>query len=289
MNTGGIAMTKKAVIICCAVAATFLIPVILFLLYLGLWSLIMQGGTVYRGDYPAAYTVAINNFFGSSGSGSNGEIIIPSEIGIVETDSHGRVLFYYHEGIDDKGCGYGILQKVADGNAYYYEDDCILCAEDDWDGTGKKTHEEWFTAEELTAFKVRNDWEQEINEEKCTKKTIVSKKPEEKLELKEADFEKATNDWLINNGYQIISDKRIYIYKTFFASDDYGREIYYIRVNEYRLAGVAEQIVLAVMFMPDGTCDANVSVIRIHNMQDYREQMKTFRKENGWNMAYETQ
>ena len=73
-------MTKKAVIICCAVAAAFLIPVILFLLYLGLWSLIMQGGTVYRGDYPAAYTVAINNFFCSSGSGSNCEIVIPSEI-----------------------------------------------------------------------------------------------------------------------------------------------------------------------------------------------------------------
>ena len=281
-------MTKKAVIICCAVVAAFLIPVVLFLLYLGLWSLVMQGGTVYRGDYPAAYTVAINNFFGSSGSGSNGEIVIPSEIETIETDSYGRVLFYYHEGIADEGCGYGILQKTVDGYVYYYEDDCILCAEDDWDGTGEKTYKEWFTAEELAAFKVRNDWEQEINEEKCTKKTIVSKKPEEKLELKEADFEKATNDWLINNGYQIISDKRVCSTKNFFMADDYGREIYCIYVNEYRLAGVVkEPIILAVMFMPDGTCDANVSVIRIHNMLDYREQMKAFRQENGWNTEYE--
>jgi len=279
-------MTKKTVIICCA--AVFLTPVILGLLYFGLWFLIMQGGMVYRGDYPAAYTVAINNFFGSAGYSSNGEIVSPSEIGILETDSKGRMLFYYHEGISDRGCGYGILQKVADGYAYYYEDDCVLCAEDDWDGTGKVTYEKWFTVEELSAFKARNDWEQDINEEKCTKKTVVSQKSGEKLKLEKKDFEKATKDWLINNGYLIKSDKRIYYSENFFMTDDYGREIYCIYVNEYCLADtVVEPIVLAVMFMPDGTCDANVSVIRINDLQNYREQMKAFRLENGWNTVYE--
>lgn len=281
-------MTKKVVIICCAVVAVFLIPVILFLLYFGLWSLTMHGGTEYSGDYPAAYTVAINNFFGSAGHSSNGEIIGSSEIGIIETDSQGRVLFYYHEGILDEGCGYGILQKTVDGYAYYYEDDCVLCAEDDWSGSGEVTHEEWFTVEELNAFKERNDWEQKINEEKCTKKAVVSKKPGEKLKLKEKDFEKVTKDWLINNGFLIKSDKRVCSTKNFFMADDYGREIYCIYVNEYRLAGVIKgPIILAVMFMPDSSCDADVSVIRINDMQNYREQMKAFRQENGWDTVYE--
>ena len=242
----------------------------------------------YLGKNPELYTVAIYNFFGSVGYGSNGEVPSPAETGIIETDSYGRVLFYYHEGIISEGCGYGIIQKAEDGYAYYYEDDCVLCAGDDGTSRGKVTHDEWFTEDELSAFKALNDWEQEFNEETCTKRTIVSQKPEEKLKLRDKDFEKATKDWLTNNGFQIKNNKQIYSTIEFFMADDYGREIYCIYVNEYRLTGViAGPIVLAVMFMPDGTCDPTVSVVRIDDMKNYRDQMKAFRQNNGWNTAYE--
>ena len=183
-----------------------------------------------------------------------------------------------------------ILQKSDDGYAYYYEDDCILCAKNDWQGNGEVTYEEWFTAEELSAFKARNDWDQLIREEKCTKKAVLSRKPGEKLNLEKKDFEKATKDWLTNNGFPIKSDKRIYTTKVFFMADDYGREIYCIYVNETCLdATNDEQIVLAVMFMPDGTCDPTVSVIRIDDMKNYRDQMKAFRQSNGWDTEYKAE
>ena len=244
----------------------------------------------YKGENPELYTVAIYNFFGAHGYGSNGEIHIPAELGVIEEDSYGRVLFYYDEGIVDEGCGYGILPKSADGYAYYYEDDCILCAKNDWQGNGEVTYEEWFTAEELSAFKARNDWDQLIREEKCTKKAVLSRKPGEKLNLEKKDFEKATKDWLTNNGFPIKSDKRIYTTKEFFMADDYGREIYCIYVNETCLdATIDERIVLAVMFMPDGTCDPTVSVICIDDMKNYRDQMKAFRQSNGWDTEYKAE
>ena len=261
---------------------------ILFLVFIMLLTTVSGcKSPAYRGDNPELYTLAIHNFFGSYGYGINGEITFPAETGVIEKDSYGRVLFYYHEGINDEGCGYGILQKLANGYVYYYEDDCVLCAENNWSGNGKVTYEEWFTAEELSAFKARNDWEKEINDEKCTKEFVVSRKPEGRLRLKENDFEEATKGWLTDNGFQIISDYRIYTSEEFFVADDYGREIYCIYVNESRLAGnIEETIILAVMFMPDGTCDPNVSVIRIEDMQNYRDQMKAFRQNNGWNTAY---
>ena len=71
----------------------------------------------YGGENPELYTVAIHNFLGSAGYGSNGEIPISSQTEVIGTDSYGRVLFCYHEGVIMEGCGYGILQKMQDGYA----------------------------------------------------------------------------------------------------------------------------------------------------------------------------
>ena len=242
----------------------------------------------YNGDNPELFTVAIYNFLGSVGYGSNGEIPIPAEAETIETDSFGRVLFYYHEGIGDEGCGYGILQKSEEGYAYYYEDDCILCADDEWLWSGDVTHDDWFSEEELAAFKTRNDWEQPINEKKCTKKLIVSKKPKEKLKLKEKDFDKAAKAYCKANGIGYTEDS-VHRYDTFFMADDYGREMYLMYCYVSSFKGSTESFFLALIFNPDGSCTYDTAALRIEDLNDYTEAMKEFKQNNGWNTEYKTE
>lgn len=271
-------MSKKTVIICCAVAAAFLIPVILFLLYFGLWSLVMQGGTEYRGDYPAAYTVAIYSFLGSRGSGGNGEITMTSDVGVLETDEYGRVLFYYHEGIFDEGCGYGIMQFEQDGYAYFYEDDCVIAATDDWDGTGEITHDDWFAHEEVDAFKKLNDWNLPLNEEKCAKEKIVTRKSKSKLKLSDQDFEKAIMSYCTATGKVYFPDI-IYGDEQYFISDDYGREMYYYRCPN-------DMGCFAFVFNPDGTFAGANCAVFYEDVMDFCDALKELKRNSGWNREY---
>lgn len=225
------------------------------------------------------YTVAIYNFLGSSGQGNNGEVPIASELGIVETDSHGRVLFYYHEGIGV--CGYGIMQKSQDGYAYFYADDCVIPAVDDWDYR-EITHAEWFTQEELDSFKVRNDWNQPIDEEKCEKRQIVDVAPKSQLNLKNSDLDNMARSYLSRNGYRC-SGKRVYASCNFYMADLYGREMYYMYINNYRVQLFPENALLIIVVNPDGTCDYKSGITIIEDTNNYREKLKEFKKNCEWN------
>ena len=185
-------MKPKSVPNAVVLAGAALVIILLLAAVAFLFYDVYFGANEYNGENPELYTVAIHNFLGSEGCGSNGEIPVSSQLGIIETDSYGRVLFYYHEGIIKEGCGYGISQKTQDGYVYFYQDDCVIPADDDWNYR-EVTHEEWFTEDELAAFKARNDWNQPLNELKCTKEQIVKEKPEPKLNLEKADFDKAVN------------------------------------------------------------------------------------------------
>lgn len=256
----------------------------LFLLFLMLWTCTMNNGKPYSGDHPELYTVAINSFLGSAGYGSNGEIVFSAEAGVIETDDYGRVLFYYHEGINDEGCGYGILQMQQGGYAYFYEDESVICAANDWTGNGAYTHDEWFSQKEIDAFKALNDWNQPINEAKCVKRKIVDRKPESKLNLKEADFDKAAKEYFAENEI-LHTEKSVHGYDQYFVSDDYGREIHYLYCVVRGFSNPHEYI-LALMFNPDGTCAGSAAVMTIDDPLHYHEALKEFKLRNGWNTEY---
>lgn len=237
----------------------------------------------YKGENPDLYTVAISNFWGSSGYGNNGEIHISSDVGIIETDPYGRILFYYHEGVTLVGCGYGIMQKSQDGYVYFYDNDCVLPAIDDWDGSGKVTHDDWFTDDILTEFKVRNDWGLPINEEKCAKEKIVNEKPKEKLKLSEEVFSELVTAYLAEQG-SACSTETLRVNEKFFIADDYGREMYYMDCY----VGNGISYYLAVIFNPDGSYDHSTAVLEIEDLTNYREALKEFKQQNGWNTEYTT-
>ena len=238
----------------------------------------------YIGENPELYTVAINNFLGSAGCGSNGEIPVPSKTGIIETDSYGRILFYYHEGTIIEGCGYGILQKSQDGYAYFYEDDCVIPAVDDWNYS-EVTHEEWFTQDELAEFKARNDWDLPLNDTKCAREQIVKKKPKSKLKLEEADFDKVAKAYYKSQGIYY-TEKSVYGYDEFFIADDYGREIYFLYSYIRGLPNMDAKYNLIIMFQPDGSCDTEKAVAVITDSLNHREVLKEFKQCNGWNTEY---
>lgn len=275
-------MTKKFwFMLGCGVAAVALAPVILGILFFLLWSLTMYNNQEYRGEYPAAYTVAINSFFGSNGSGSNGEITLQSNIGILETDQYGRILFYYHEGLGPTGCGYAIMQNEQDGYAYYYEDDCAIGAIDDWNGNGPMTHEEWFTQEEIDALKILNDWDKPLNEDKCTKKEIVTRKPKGKLKPTDDDFNNAVRVFCRENDI-VFRTEYLDGYNEIFISDDYGREMYYLRCWWY-VGDKQEDCYFAVVFMPDGSFSGANAVVMFEDLMDFPEALKQLKEKCGWN------
>ena len=280
-------MTKKFwLMLGCGVAAVVLAPVILGILFFLLWSLTMYNGQEYRGEYPAAYTVAINSFFGSYGSGSNGEITLQSNIGILETDQYGRILFYYHEGLGPTGCGYAIMQKEQDGYAYYYEDDCAIGAIDDWNGNGPMTHEEWFTQEEIDALKKLNDWDQPLNEDKCTKKEIITRKGKSKIQPSDSDYTRAAKACFDQSDVVYTMDTSVG-YERFFTSDAYGREIHYLCCSKKRSSGSYEYFDIAVIFNPDGTFSRDTGVVMIEDMGNYQEALKELKRNNDWNTEFQ--
>lgn len=254
------------------------LPVVLFLLFFGLWCLIMNAGVKYRGDYPAAYTVAIHSFLGCSGNGSNGEIVIMSDIGILETDEYGRTLFYYNEGIAEEGSGYGIMQKEQDGYAYFYEDDCVIAAIDDWDGSGEITHDDWFTNEEVDAFKKLNDWNLPLNVEKCAKEKVITRKPKSKLKLSDQDFAKAIMSYCTATG-KVYLPNIIRGHEKSFITDDYGRELYYYNCPDN--AGY-----FAFVFNPDGTFAGANCAVFYEDVTDFRDALKELKHNSGWNTEY---
>ena len=249
------------------------------------YSLIFNAcGGKYRGDHPDLYSVAIHNFPGAWGYSGNGEISgQPPDVEVIEKDSYGRTLFYYHEGINDYGCGYGIMQKSQDGHVYYYEYDCVLHAENAGTSSGKVQHDGWFTEEEINAFKADNDWDQPINEEKCTKAEIVTRKAEAKLKLKDDNIEKVMGTYIsmkqmAEEGNKVIIS-RADAYGTYFTSDDYGREMYFVR----RSTPTAYYIFI---FNPDGTCDASKAVAEIEDLNYFGDVLRELQQQVGWNTEY---
>ncbi len=272
----------KAIVVACGIAVgLYIVSLLIFLLLI----IALSSNVKYNGDHPALYTVAVNSFFGCAGQGSNGEISVPSTVEVIETDASGRVLFYYHEGIIGEGCGYGILQKEQDGYAYFYEDICVLCADDDW-GYGSVTHEEWFTQEEINAFKQRNDWGKPLDEGNCIKKEIITRKGKSKIQPSDSDYTRAAKACFDQSDVVYTMDTRVR-YERFFTSDAYGREIHYLRCCKKRSSGSYEYFDIAVIFNPDGTFSRDTGVVMIEDMGNYQEALKELKRNNDWNTEFQ--
>ena len=245
----------------------------------------------YGGEHEDLYTVGVYNIFGSTGYRSNGEVHFDPDIEVVETDSYGRVLFFYDEGAyNPLGCALVVMQKAVAGFVYYYQDICHIPYVSA-DRRADVVYSEVFTAGQIEALKEVNDWEKPFNAEKCTRTAVVDRKQQGTLGLEEEDFEKYIQEYAKTVGYK--GDDNIFRYFEYVNTDKYGREIYYVYGvgRDVKGEGVSpssehQYFTLAMIFNPDKTCPISNICEVTEDAANY-ERVKKLKLDCGWDEPWE--
>ena len=201
-----------------------------------LFSSCNYGG--YKGDRTDLYTVAVNNVFGTFGHHSNGEVVFDPHIHVIETDAFGRTLFFYSEfytssvnPVVDNGMAFVIMQYSNDETVYYYQDECYLPfydtnnyyeTESDWAAIEKK-----MDTAALDALKKANDWNQEINEEKCASLKISKHKNKSALRPHKHELNEPVYAYEVQNGYTG-EDEDFVDVTEYCQTDRYGKELFWV-------------------------------------------------------------
>lgn len=223
----------------------------------------------YAGERADLYTVALNSLLWVSGVSWEGDKEVDPTIEILEEDSYGRVLFTYREnnfGSVMSFCSLLIMQKTDAGFVYFYPDVNAVCLRSSLGGESVS-----FSDETVDALKQQNDWEKEVDMEKCVKKEIGATPLESIKEGRE-------NADII---YEVLSQYKTPTKWTFYKgmSDDHGRVIY----HGWMVDGEGRWECLAVLLAPDMTYDLTTCYFTPENRYDYHEELQAFKDLNHWN------
>ena len=226
----------------------------------------------YSGEHPELYSVAINSLLGAKGYAVS-EIRFSSTAKIVEEDEYGRQLFFYFENKSVSTYSLLISQKSDDEYVYFYPDyNFISIPEGEQLDTGLLvTSEKNFEPEDIEKLKRENDWNQEINLDKCVKVEIVHQKKEGPVKGKQLKdfYEQAFGD-------AAYADYKSYT--CFFISDEYGRAIYLGTGTSH-----ADYKYVVMLFQPDGSYDDR-GLMGLSDTQKYQSALREFKELNDWNV-----
>lgn len=224
----------------------------------------------YAGDYIDLYTVAINSVLWNNGHSYGADRAIDSKLELIEEDTFGRKLFTYYEsyysGAKLSFSALLISQYASEEYVYYYEDYNYILLEQELYASAIKN----FANEDIEYLKIQNDWDKEINLDKCIKKEISNTKQQIPIEsqiIKEKAVEKFG---LMEGKFNIFMDMLTY--------DSEGNFILYGSIiKSYE----DEDIYFATLVMPnDNSQDIEFFVpLDIYN---YHEEFIKFKQENGW-------
>ena len=232
----------------------------------------------YNGDHPELYSVAWSNIPNIRGCMSNGEVLYDAEVEILETDDYGRILFSYSEDMYGDSAYILIMQRSESDRAYYYPDDCYV-----YMNTVANLD---LNLNEIIELKQLNDWNGPLDESKCESTEIVRKKPEGKIKVKDAYFEKIVREYHENSDRYVHPKNISFVrYFEFSMSDDYGRELYVVYTNfdEYaEKTETAYEFIFLVVVNPDKSYDPS-TVVLLENATSPQEAMKTIKAQNNWN------
>lgn len=224
------------------------------------------GSYQYSGDHPELYTVAVNSLLWNKGVGSLSDRACDPEIEVVETDNYGRVLFMYREMPFSQNIVFSsllIMQSTIDNYAYYYED-CNFICKDETPPYSKVTSE--FDVKDIEKLKQENDWNKELNLDKCKKTEISNTKKKNPIEEK-----KLREIFSVYNGY--------YGNSTYFLTEDeYGRFICYSRVVIRDEKMDSEKFVVLLFEK-----DLSYTIFEPSSPYNYQEEFKQFKQAHHWN------
>lgn len=246
----------------------------------------------YEGAYPDLFTVAINSLLGAKGYYQH-EIHEEPQIMILETDAYDRILFAYSEDSTISTLSLLIMQYKDEDYAYFYADENFISCAAEYDYLDYEAFEESlqdaFTEEEIHALKVNNDWGKALNPAQCTKAKIERRKNIPDTSVTEKDLDALCKAYVREyKGYK--GNDEIYRFDTYCTSDMYGRKLYYVYgigrdVNGEGVSPNSKHMYIdfAVIIQADDTYDKDVCIMEIPNKYAYQDQLKVFKKANGWN------
>lgn len=221
----------------------------------------------YTGDYPDLYSVAINSILWNNGHSYGADRAIDAEIDIIEKDDYGRTLYTYYEkyyaGAEISFSALLIAQSSADGYIYFYEDYNFIIKKQELYSSNKIS----FTQEEIDNIKTLNDWNKELNLEKCIKKVIAVTKCEIPYEVQTLEEKIIDNFDLGDKNYNLFID--------YLTDDNNGNFIIYGSIIKFN----AEDIYFAAIV---NSAENKIAYFVPENIYNYREEFITFKTENGW-------
>ena len=266
----------------------------------------------YRGEYLGAYTLVYSQVPDILGARAVVALHDPQVL-FLESDSYGRGLYVYYEDCDELFT-VAIVQKETKERVYYYPEESTLSfsmPDHLYDIDNPELSEDrlkellsgFCTDEMLKAFKVQNDWHSPINESKLesaekTSPMLINRWShrghDANIELNSDDWRDVMIDVAIKNGHNIESEDAngVYIsYVSWMATDDYGRNLYYVD-GYYYVDGDSEDVhvsyrqyylEMVAITKPDGSFDPDTFMMELEDKANYQSTIRELKKINDWN------
>jgi len=247
---------------------TLVLLLSVFLLLASLGFLSGCGYEGYSGDHLDLYTVAINSVLWNNGHSFSADRYTDSQIEILDEDRYGRTIFtYYEKYYAGGGISFSALiicQSSNEKEVFYYEDVNYIVKEQKHTPNLKE-----YEKEEIEQLKAANDWNREIDYDKCIKKEITRQKPAVPYEQ---DVENRIIDefHLTGGNYSLF----VHLLTTDSANSDFiiygyvmsdGGDIYFVGLGE----GDNESLKELKFLVPE-------------NVFDYKTAFVEFKKTNNW-------
>ncbi len=220
----------------------------------------------YSGKDVDLYTVAINSVLWNLGHSSDADRFCDSQIEVIEKDAYGRTLFVYHEKhyVEDSLAFSALIisQYSTDGYVYYYEDNNYIIKEQ----SPYEINSVNFEQEKIDIIKVLNDWNNELDLSKCTKKEINKKKPNIPT-----DNEAIKNNVL--EELEIKDNKRMHLF--YLTGDNNGN---------YLIYGTAKPDAYSyIHFVAFVTSEGEIKEMLVpQEPYNYQSELKELKMRNGW-------
>ena len=244
--------------------------IILMILLIFTTILTSCGYSGYSGNRSDLYSVASNSVLWLNGYSWGADFACDPIIEVIEEDSYGRTMFTYYEKYykgSNSDISFSALIICQDSNekeVFFYEDINYIIKE-------QKLYYlniENFTDDEIAYLKSINDWNKEINYDKCVRKDISKSKqkiPNEK-EIHNLLIEEFT---LVDREYSLFMD-----YLT--SNIDDSKYIVYGYIRK------TEQEGISFIGLVENSDDIKLNILVPSNVFDYKTEFIEFKKLNNW-------
>lgn len=242
--------------------------IILMILLIFTMVLTSCGNSGYSGKHSGLYSVAANSVLWLNGYSWGADYECDPSIEVIEEDSYGRTMFTYYEkyykGADISFSALIICQDSNEKEVFFYEDINYIVKEQ----ILYTQNTENFTDDEIAYLKLINDWDKEINYDKCVRKDIAKAKQKlsSEKEIQNLIIDEFT---LVNGEYSLFMD-----YLT--SNIDDSKYIVYGYIRQ------TEQEGIYFIGLVENSDDIKLNILVPSNVYDYKDEFIEFKKLNNW-------